>query len=139
VAVLKPDEERRTARRRPLHEIPQVAAVKVSSEVVEVINASSNGLLVEGSFPVRPGMSSYIDIIESGGTSIRVSGFVVRCQIASLGPNKPRYRFAIAFDRAVPMMDAEPSVDREVRFGFVIDDADVADVTVDPACSLNNW
>jgi hypothetical protein len=139
VAVLNPDEERRTARRRPLHEIPQVAAVKVSSEVVEVINASSNGLLVEGNFPVRPGMSSYIDIIESGGTSVRVSGFVVRCQIASLGPNKPRYRFAIAFDRAVPMMDAEPSVDREVRFGFVIDDADVADVTVDPACSLNNW
>ena len=141
MAVLNPDEERRTARRRPLHEIPQVAAVKVSSEVVDVINASSNGLLVEGNFPVRPGMSSYIDIIESGGTSVRVSGFVVRCQIASLGPNKPRYRFAIAFDRAVPMMDhvAEPSADREVRFGFVLDDADVADVAVDPACSLNNW
>jgi hypothetical protein len=136
VAVLNPDEERRTARRRPLHEIPQVAAVKVASEVVDVINASANGLLVEGNFPVRPGMSSYIDIIESGGTSVRVSGFVVRCQIASLGPNKPRYRFAIAFDREVPMMDAEPSAEREVRFGFVIDDADVA---VDEASSLNNW
>ena len=96
MAVLNPDEERRTARRRPLHEIPQVAAVKVSSEVVDVINASANGLLVEGNFPVRPGMSSYIDIIESGGASVRVSGFVVRCQISmtrsfcSCSVSKPR-------------------------------------------------
>lgn len=139
MAVLSREDERRLSRRRAPHEIPHVAGVRVASEAVEVINASSTGLLVEGGFPVRPGMSSYIDIIEAAGTSLRVSGSVVRCQIASLGPHRPRYRFAIAFDRAVPMIDQTPvgSVSTEHRqFGFVIEDADVR---VDPACSLNNW
>jgi hypothetical protein len=141
VAVLnQPEDERRTSRRRPLNELPHVAAVKVASENVEVINASSSGLLVEGGFPVRPGMSSYIDIIEAAGTTVRVSGSVVRCHIASLGPNKPRYRFAIAFDRAVPMIDkalaaASPSIGSE-PFGFVLEDVDPR---CDPACALNNW
>ncbi len=67
VAVLEREEDRRGARRRPLHEIPRFVAVKVSSELVDVINASTNGLLVEGGFPVRPGMTSYVDLIEAAG------------------------------------------------------------------------
>ena len=138
MAVLEPEEDRRGSRRRPLHEIPRVVAVKVSSEIVEVINASSSGLLVEGGFPVRPGMTSYVDLIEAAGNTVRVNGSIVRCQIASLGPHKPRYRFAIVFDRAVPMIDEEPETPegREQPFGFVIEDADVR---VDPNQALNNW
>ncbi len=138
MAVLDEQDDRRMAPRRPLNEIPHVAGVKVSSEAVEVINASSSGLLVEGGFPVRPGMSSYVDIIEAAGTSVRVSGSVVRCQIASLGPHKPRYRFAIAFDRAVPMIDrgANETPATEFKFDFVIEDADVQ---VNPEYALNNW
>jgi hypothetical protein len=131
--------DRRASRRRPLHEIPRIAAVKVSSETVDVIDASSRGLLVEGGFPVRPGMSSYVDIIEAAGTSVRVNGFVVRCQIASIGANKLRYRFAIAFERAVPMIDEalEAGSVADVKFDFVIEDAAGQ---VDPAAqTLNNW
>jgi hypothetical protein len=138
VAVLEREEDRRGSPRRPLYAIPRVAAVKVSSEVVDVINASSSGLLVEGAFPVRPGMTSYVDLIEAAGTTVRVNGSIVRCHIASLGPNKPRYRFAIVFDRPVPMMDEgreTPATDQEL-FGFVIEGADVC---VDPNQSLNNW
>jgi hypothetical protein len=113
--------------------------VKVSSEVVDVIDASSKGLLVEGGFPVRPGMTSYVDLVEAAGNTIRVNGSVVRCQIASLGPNKPRYRFAIRFDRAVPLIDEGREPEQpgsEDRCGFLIEDADVP---VDQALTLNNW
>ena len=143
MAVLTSD-DRRTVPRRAIHEIPHVAGVRVSSETVEVINASSRGLLVEGGFPMRPGTSSYVDIIEAAGTSVRVNGSVVRCQIAALGPNKPRYRVAIAFDRAVPLIDAgappapaapEPPA-AQADSGFVVVDAQA---NLDPACSLNNW
>jgi hypothetical protein len=110
----------------------------VSSEVVDVINASASGLLVEGAFPVRPGMTSYVDLIEAAGTTTRVNGSIVRCQIASLGPNKLRYRFAIVFERPVPMMDEgrDPAAANEDLFGFLIADADVP---TDASQSLNNW
>jgi hypothetical protein len=115
--------------------------VKVSSEVVDVIDASASGLLVEGGFPVRPGMTSYVDLIEADGNSVRVNGSIVRCHIASLGPNKPRYRFAIVFDRAVPMIDeapgaAETSAPSEERFGFPVEDAETE---FTQALALNNW
>lgn len=138
MAVLEHEEDRRGSRRRPLHEIPRVVAVKVSSEIVEVINASSSGLLVEGGFPVRPGMTSYVDLIEADGNTVRVNGSIVRCQIASLGRDILRYRFAIVFDRQVPMMDEEhePATERSEPFGFAIGDAKVQ---VDPSHALNNW
>jgi hypothetical protein len=136
VAVLEPHEDRRRSRRRPVYEIPRLLAVKVSSEVVDVIDASARGLLVEGAFPVRPGMTSYVDLIEATGNIVRVNGSIVRCQISSLGPNKPRYRFAIVFDRAVPMIDEGSEPGSEARFDFLIEDADTR---VDQALSLNNW
>jgi hypothetical protein len=136
MAVLEQHGDRRASRRRPFAEIPHVIMVKVSSEVVDVIDASANGLLVEGGFPVRPGMTSYVDLIEADGNNVRVNGSIVRCHIASLGPNKPRYRFAIVFDRAVPMIDEGSEPGSEARFGFLIEDADTR---VDQALSLNNW
>jgi hypothetical protein len=108
----------------------------VSSEVVDVIDASAKGLLVEGAFPVRPGMTSYVDLIEVSGNIVRVNGSVVRCHIASLGPNKPRYRFAIVFDRDVPMIDEGAEPGSEDRFGFLIEGADTQVVE---ALALNNW
>ena len=141
MAVLERDDDRRESRRRPFHELPHILMVKVSSEVVDVIDASAKGLLVEGGFPVRPGMTRYVDLVEAAGSTTRVNGSIVRCHIASLGPNKPRYRFAIVFDRAVPMLDegsepAESPVEREDRFGFVVEDAAAE---VDQALALNNW
>ena len=138
MAVLNREDERRGSTRRPLSEIPRVVAVKVSSEVVDVINASANGLLVEGGFPVRPGMTRYVDLIEAAGNTVRVTGTIVRCQIASLGPDKPRYRFAIVFDREVPMMGEaiEPAAISADAFGFLIDGAEVS---ADPSQALNNW
>jgi hypothetical protein len=119
-------------------EMPHIASVKVSAEAVDVIDASSTGLLVEGGFPVRPGMSSYVDIIETAGNSVRVSGSVVRCHIASLGPSKPRYRFAIAFDRPVPLIDAVPLPD-EAEATNPIAIFDDNEAGLDAALSLNNW
>ena len=138
MAILEPEEERRRACRRPLHEISRFVAVKVSSELVDVINASTNGLLVEGGFPVRPGMTSFVDLIEAAGNTVRVNGTIVRCHIVSLGPSKPRYQFAIMFDRALPMIDEafEPSVRTADPFGFLIVDAEAQ---VDASQSLNNW
>lgn len=138
MAVLEPEDERRRAIRRPLDQIPRVVAVKVSSEPVDVINASINGLLVEGGFPVRPGMTSYVDLIETAGNTVRVNGTIVRCQIASLGPNRPRYRFAIVFDRAVPMLDEaiEPAARSTEPFGFLFEGWDAP---ADPSQALNNW
>ena len=136
MAVLEQNDDRRGSRRRPLYEIPRLLAVKVSSEVVDVIDASAKGLLVEGAFPVRPGMTSYVDLIEVSGNIVRVNGSIVRCHIASLGPNKPRYRFAIVFDRAVPMIDEGAEPGSEDRFGFLIEGADTRVVE---ALALNNW
>ena len=138
MAVLEPEDERRRATRRPLDQIPRVVAVKVSSELVDVINASINGLLVEGGFPVRPGMTSYVDLIEAAGNTVRVNGTIVRCQIASLGPSKPRYRFAIVFDREVPMLDEaiEPPSRSTEPFGFLFEGWDAQ---IDPGQTLNNW
>ena len=138
MAVLDPEDDRRGAPRRPLDQIPRIVAVKVSSELVDVINASSTGLLVEGAFPVRPGMTSYVDLIEAAGNTVRVNGSIVRCQIASLGPSKPRYRFAIVFDRPVPMIDEsrDPSVERGDPFGFLFEDVAVPE---DANLALNNW
>jgi len=136
MAVLEQHEDRRGSRRRPLREIPRVVAVKVSSEVVDVIDASAKGLLVEGAFPVRPGMTSYVDLIEATGNIVRVNGSIVRCHISSLGPNKPRYRFAIVFERDVPMIDEGSEPVSDDRFSFLIEGADAQ---VDQALALNNW
>jgi hypothetical protein len=131
-------EDRRASRRRTLREMPHIAGVKVSAESVDVIDASSGGLLVEGSFPVRPGMSAYVDITEVTGASIRVSGSVVRCHIASLAPGKPRYRFAIAFDRQVPMIDAVPLPD-DAEATDPLAPFDEGEFSFDTALALNNW
>jgi hypothetical protein len=83
-------------------------------------------------------MTSYVDLIEVSGNIVRVNGSIVRCQIASLGPNKPRYRFAIVFDHSVPMMDevAETAVRGADPFGFLIEGAEIQ---ADPSKALNNW
>ena len=83
-------------------------------------------------------MTSYVDLIEAAGNTVRVNGSIVRCQIASIRTEQAavsirhRVRARGADDRPV----ADPSVERGDPFGFLFEDAAVPE---DANLALNNW
>src|SRR5687767_7686211 len=95
--------DRRASQRRSLDEIPNVSGVRIASEEVKVIDASAGGLLVEGGFALRPGVSSRVEVLGANGESFWVAGSVVRCHVAALGPQGLRYRIAIAFEKLLAL------------------------------------
>lgn len=100
--------ERRTSRRRPLRDIPTISAVKVQTESVQVLNASSGGLLIEGSLRLLPGTPSQLEIIRVDGP-MRVCGRVVRSEVSGIIGRTLQYRIAIAFDRPLDFIDLDPA------------------------------
>jgi hypothetical protein len=108
MAILGNSIDRRTSRRRPLHEIPDVTGVKVQSEKVEVVDASREGILIECSLRLTPGTMSQLEILRVDGP-LRVRGRVVRCEIKAISGEKVRYRVAIAFNERLDFIeDTEP-------------------------------
>jgi PilZ domain len=108
MAILGNSIDRRTSRRRPLHEIPEVIGVKVQSEKVEVVDASREGILIECSLRLTPGTMSQLEILRVDGP-VRVRGRVVRCEIKAISGDKVQYRVAIAFNQRLDFIeDSEP-------------------------------
>jgi PilZ domain len=108
MAILGHSIDRRTSRRRPLHEIPEVIGVKVQSEKVEVVDASREGILIECSLRLTPGTMSQLEILRVDGP-VRVRGRVVRCEIKAISGDKVQYRVAIAFNQRLDFIeDSEP-------------------------------
>jgi hypothetical protein len=105
------DQDRRTSRRRPLNEIPEVTAVKVQSEKVRVVDASREGILIECSLRLTPGATSQLEIIRVDGP-LRVRGRVVRCEITGINGGKVQYRVAIAFNDQLDFISDEPAPDQ---------------------------
>jgi hypothetical protein len=104
------DRDRRTSRRRPLTEIPEVTAVKVQSEKVKVVDASREGILIECSLRLTPGATSQLEILRVDGP-LRVRGRVVRCEITGINGGKVQYQVAIAFNDQLDFISDEPSPD----------------------------
>jgi hypothetical protein len=102
------DRDRRTSRRRPLNEIPEVTAVKVQSEKVKVVDASREGILIECSLRLTPGATSQLEILRVDGP-LRVRGRVVRCEITGINGGKVQYRVAIAFNDQLDFISDEPA------------------------------
>ena len=102
------DRDRRTSRRRPLNEIPDVTAVKVQSEKVQVVDASREGILIECSLRLTPGATSQLEILRVDGP-LRVRGRVVRCEITGINGGKVQYRVAIAFHDQLDFIPDEPA------------------------------
>ncbi len=108
MAILGNSIDRRTSRRRPLHQIPDVIGVKVQSERVEVVDASREGILIECSLRLTPGTMSQLEILRVDGP-LRVRGRVVRCEIKAISGDKVQYRVAIAFNQQLDFIeDTEP-------------------------------
>src|SRR5262245_7278064 len=102
------DGDRRVSRRRPLNEIPEVMAVKVQSEKVQVVDASREGILIECSLRLTPGATSQLEILRVDGP-LRVRGRVVRCEITGINGGKVQYRVAIAFNDQLDFISDEPA------------------------------
>ena len=155
--------DRRASRRRPLTEIPQVTAVKVQSEMVQVVNASREGILIECSLRLTPGTMSQLEILRVNDGPLRVRGRVVRCEITGISGGKVQYRVAIAFNdqldfisdepapeppiastvapaEAAPavLVDANPVVE-EVEVVRVVEEVEIVEIGDDSAFLLNRW
>lgn len=102
------DGDRRMSRRRPLNEIPEVMAVKVQSEKVQVVDASREGILIECSLRLTPGATSQLEFLRVDGP-LRVRGRVVRCEITGINGGKVQYRVAIAFNDQLDFISDEPA------------------------------
>jgi len=100
VGILSRPEDRRVSRRRSLAQLPDVTAVKVASQEVDVINASNGGILIECSLRLPPGTESRLEILRSDA-ALRVSGRVLRCQVMEISPDGLRYQIAIAFSKPI--------------------------------------
>ena len=134
--VLTRQAERRSARRRSLDEVPHVAGVKVSSEKVDVVNASRGGILVQGTLRLNPGTDSLVEVLSTGAPA-RVRGRVVRCEVIGLSGGT-RYRIALAFNRPLDVFGREERAAMPCPpCSFGLDDLDLGDP--DPSLAGNRW
>jgi len=93
---------RRIGRRRgSLAEHGIVSARVRPGHIVELINISAGGALVDSIRRLLPGTP--VDLLLScGDRSATVRGRVLRCAVVGLAPSSVCYRGAIGFDRELP-------------------------------------
>jgi hypothetical protein len=133
VGILKPIEERRARSRIPIALLPNLGTVKIAAETVAVINASTDGLLIESSRRLRPGTEKAVEFLR-GDERLRMRGRVVRCELKSLSSAGPVYHAAIALSASIDLAAAQGLDDS----GFGVDDLAVEEAA-DPAYALNSW
>lgn len=114
MGILSRPIDRRASHRRPLDQVPEVTAVRVRSEEVEVINLSCGGMLFECAFRLPPGTESRLEILRMDAP-LRVRGHVLRSQVSALSPKGLRYRIAIAFNTPLDWIDDEDRLRHTVR------------------------
>ena len=100
-------EDRRSSRRRPLSEIPEITGITVQSQKVDVIDAAAGGLLIQSHLLLRPGSRTTVEIGRVDAP-LNVGGRVVRSEVAGISGGSIQYRSAIALDRQLDFVDAAP-------------------------------
>ena len=108
MGVLKIDEERRTSRRRPLQDVPQIIEVKIDSQPVKVIDISSTGVCIESHERMMLGHAVRLHIVAKKST-IQIRCRVVRCVVKSLAVGQVVYQAAAKFEKPLPLVDDEQS------------------------------
>jgi PilZ domain len=95
--------------RYPASAVPSITGVRLSpGDVVQLVNISRSGILVEGRTRFVPG--TRITVLFDGGFSpAQMKAKVVRCQVSSIDRGALRYQSGIQFDTRLAATFPEPS------------------------------
>ena len=111
-ADVSPAVEQRSAPRVPAAEMPSISGVRLLPDDVAatLVNISTTGLLVESPSALRPDLKIRIRF-EGTFSPALVPGRVVRCTVASMGPDGAlRYHLGVAFNSPIALADPAPAV-----------------------------
>ena len=104
--------EQRSARRVPAAEMPSISGIRILPDDVAgtLVNISTTGLLVESPSALRPDLKIRIRF-EGTFSPALVPGRVVRCTVASMGPDGAlRYHLGVEFNSPIALADPAPAV-----------------------------
>src|SRR5262245_41846993 len=96
--------------RFPAAAVPTITSTRLSpGDVVELVNISRSGVLVEGHTRFVPG--TRITVVFDGGFSpARIKGKVIRCQVSSISDGLLRYQSGIHFENRLESNPGEIAV-----------------------------
>jgi hypothetical protein len=102
------DDDRRTARRRPLTDLPWLSKVKLGDGLdVSLVNISTSGVLFESGSKFSPGMTSHLQLA-GDGTSMVVPVRFIRSEISRIDALGVKYHAAAAFDKEIDLAAPRP-------------------------------
>ena len=91
--------------RFPATAFPTITSVRLSpGDVVDLVNISKSGVLVEGRTRFVPGTRVSV-IFDGGFTPASARGKVVRCQVSSISGGALRYQSGIQFEKKLDALD----------------------------------
>ncbi len=91
---------RRVDQRLPASKTSISAVQMTAGDVLDLVNISRTGALLEGNTRVCPGMLITLRVKEAQALHL-VRGRVIRCSIVGLSEGVLRYRFAVAFEKPI--------------------------------------
>ncbi len=93
--------------RFPATAFPTITSVRLSpGDVVDLVNISKSGVLVEGRTRFVPGTRVTV-IFDGGFTPANARGKVVRCQVSSISGGALRYQSGIQFEKKLDALDPQ--------------------------------
>jgi hypothetical protein len=93
--------------RFPASAFPTITSVRLSpGDVVELVNMSKSGVLVEGRTRFVPGTRVTV-IFEGGFAPPNARGKVVRCQVSSISGGALRYQSGIQFEKKIDALEPQ--------------------------------
>lgn len=96
--------------RFPPEAVPTITSVRLSpGDVVELVNISRSGVLVEGHTRFVPGTRITV-VFDGGFAPARMKGKVVRCQVSSINDGLLRYQSGIQFENRLDSNPGEMAV-----------------------------
>lgn len=96
-------DDRRTARRRPLTDVPWLSKVKLGDELeVALVNISTSGVLFESGSKFAPGTTSQVQLTGAGASMVVPVRFI-RSEISRIDALGVKYHAAAAFDKEIDL------------------------------------
>lgn len=101
--------ERRVSPRRRCHEVSWLSAARLRpGHVIEIVNVSAGGALIEAGVQLLPGTRVTLQFL-GPSVCIPAAARVLRCHVAALDPERGiRYRGALAFEEEFDLLWEEP-------------------------------
>jgi hypothetical protein len=136
--------------RFPASAVPSIKSVRLSpGDVVELVNLSRSGVLVEGKTRFVPGTRVTVHF-DGGFTPAQMKGKIVRCQVSSINGGALRYQSGIQFEKrldtnpgesavALPIHPTAPSATTAVHPAAVPHAADRTPAPPAPRRLVNRW